>query len=452
MMASFNDGKDMSAAPLEFTTRLGAASVGTEAVLPNATSVVDPVTERTPRILLATTGHLPSTARLAMELHDSGAHVSLLAPRNHPGNVLDCVADRMVYRARAPGRSLEAALRRIRPDLVIPCDERAVRDLHQLCRRTSDHDLRLLIEGSLGPADSFGILTSRADFLALACRLGVRVPPSMALPSVDVLDLWIAQNPAPFVLKADGSWSGFGVRIISDAAETKAAFASMTRRAGGRLALREMVLEGNNFALRSWVLAERPAMSVQGYVDGWPANIGVACWQGEVLAATSVESVATVSATGPSTVARIIDNPEMLDAARRIVKALRLTGMIGLDFMIEAATGFTYLIEINPRHTPICAVRLGPGRNLAEALVARLAGRPVRQKPSRTEREIVAFFPDTWMQDPSNQFLHSGYHDVPWEQPELVRVLMRPELRDRYWLTRMARKAWWKLQGKQAPD
>jgi ATP-grasp domain len=425
--------------------------VGDAVLSAEAPTGFDAISDRSPRILLATTGRLPSSARLAMELHDSGAQVSLLAPRNHPGKVLDCLAHRMIYRALAPERSLEVALLRLRPDLVIPCDERAVRDLHQLCRRTRHAGLRLLIERSLGPVDSFPVTTSRADFLAVARRHGVRVPPFMALPSVEALDLWIAQHPAPFVLKADGSWSGFGVRIISDVTESKAAYASMIRRASGRLALREMLLEGNNFALRSWMQAERPAMSVQGYVDGWPANIGVACWQGEVLAATCVECVATVSATGPSTIARIIDNPEMMDAARRVVKALSLTGMIGLDFMIEAATGFAYLIEMNPRNTPICAVRLGPGHNLAEALVARLAGRPERQKPSRTEREILAFFPDTWMQDPSNQFLYNGYHDVPWEQPELVRVLMRPELRDRYWITRLLRKAWWKLQGQQPP-
>jgi hypothetical protein len=55
--------------------------------------------------------------------------------------------------------------------------------------------------------------------------------------------------------------------------------------------------------------------------------------------------------------------------------------MMGFDFMIEAATGAAYLIEMNPRNTPICAVRLGPGRDLAEAPVARISGRPVRERP-----------------------------------------------------------------------
>jgi predicted ATP-grasp superfamily ATP-dependent carboligase len=184
---------------------------------------------------------------------------------------------------------------------------------------------------------------------------------------------------------------------------------------------------------------------VQRYVDGWPANVGVACWQGEVLAAVCAESVATTSATGPSTVARVIENAEMLDTAKRVVAALGLSGMIGFDFMIEAATGDAYLIEMNPRNTPICAVRLGPGRDLAEALVARLAARPVRERPARTERDIVVFFPDTWRADPANHFLHSGYHDVPWEQPELVRVLMEPERRERYWVLRLLRRLWLRM-------
>ena len=439
----------MSVSPLELTAGFG--TVADAAAASSGSSEADCRCGEPPRILLATTGALPSTARLALELHDTGARVSLISPRNHPGRVLDIFDSRTIYRAIAPCRSLEAALLRVGPDLVIPCDERAVRDLHQLYRETGHRGLRLLIQRSIGPAETFPVVTSRAELLDLARRHGVRVPPSAPLPSVRALDEWMAGNAVPFALKADGSWSGFGVRIISDPARARVAFAEMTRRASGRLALREMVLEGNNFALRSWLKGERPAMSAQGYIDGWPANIGVACWQGEVLAAICAESVSTLSTTGPSTVARIIDNPEMKDSARRIVKALGLSGLVGFDFMIEAATGAAYLIEMNPRCTPICAVRLGSGRDLAESLVARLTHRTPRERPAKTERDILVFFPDTWQVDPGNPYLHTGYHDVPWDQPDLVRILMRPEMRDRYTVTRMLRRAWWRLQGRQPP-
>jgi hypothetical protein len=385
---------------------------------------------------------------MAMELHHAGAHVSLLSPRNHPARVLGFLDHKAVYRASAPTWSLEAALKRLRPDVLIPCDERAVRDLHAICRQTRNAALRELIECSTAPMVHFSTITSRAAFLALAEREGVRVPPSSGLQSRSGLTQWVQNQPTPFVIKADGSWSGFGVRIISDRNDAEDAYDALTRPIGLRLALREAVLEGNYFGFRPWVRRERPSMSVQGFVDGWPANIGVACWRGEVLASICAEAVSTESATGPSTVARVITNAEMVDAARRVVKALGLSGMIGFDFMIEAATGAAYMIEMNPRNTPICALRLSEGRDLPEALLARVSGRPVRERPPRTERDIIAFFPETWSGNPSNSFLNSGYHDVPWEQPELVRRLMRPQRRERYAVFRVLRRAWLARQNK----
>jgi hypothetical protein len=75
-----------------------------------------------PHILLATTGQLPSTARLAMELHEAGARVSLIAPNNHPARALDLLSKRLTYRALAPRFGLQRAILRLQPDMVIPCD------------------------------------------------------------------------------------------------------------------------------------------------------------------------------------------------------------------------------------------------------------------------------------------------------------------------------------------
>ena len=140
--------------------------------------------------------------------------------------------------------------------------------------------------------------------------------------------------------------------------------------------------------------------------------------------------------------ARVIDNPEMLEAASRVVRSLGCSGLVGFDFMLEAATGAAHMIEMNPRVTPICTVRLGPGRDLVEALLARYVDRPVNERPAVTERDMIVYFPHTWRQDPHNAYLQAGYHDVPWEEPALVRALMQPELRDRYWFTRGLRHIW----------
>jgi carbamoylphosphate synthase large subunit len=433
----------MRVAPVEFAPSLDARLNLNDTTAPFAKMDSSALgQDRNFHILLATTSQLPSTARLAIELHEAGIHVSLIAPRNHPAKVLEFLANRITYRAAAPRASLEAALARISPDLVIPCDERTVRDLHAVWRGTRDSAIKLIVERSTTPPEWFPIVTSRAELLEVARQHGVRVPNFTTVPSIAALRSWCANSAAPFVLKADGSWAGFGVRIVPDQNAAEAAYAQMTRRASGRLALREARVEGNYFYIRPWLRRERPTMSVQDHVDGWPANIGVACWQGEVLASICAESVATVSATGPSTVARIINNAEMVEAATRIVRALGLSGMIGFDFMIEAATGSAYLIEMNPRNTPICAVRLGAGRDLAEALVARLTSTTARKHPQRTTSDIVAFFPDTWQEDPHNQFLRNGFHDVPWEYPTLVRLLMQPERRERNGVLRLLRKLW----------
>jgi len=382
-----------------------------------------------------------------MELHDAGADVALLSPADHPGRVMAFLSSRLRYRALRPIHALRRAIERTVPDLIIPCDERAVRHLHGLYEVADRPDIRRVIEFSLGPASSFGISTTRHDLLMRARQVGVRVPDSMALTSADGLDAWAEGHAFPAVLKADGSWAGLGVRIAQDLAGARETFRTMVRPVRGLLALREMVLEHDLFWLRPWLTRARPAMSIQGYVDGWPANCAVACWQGEVLAGICAEAVTTTSTTGPSTVARVIDNPEMIEAASRVVRALGLTGLIGFDFMIEAATGASYMIEMNPRCTPIATVRLGPNRDLMEALVASVSGRAMRERVPVTERDVIVYFPHTWRQDPSSVFLRTGYHDVPWEQPELVRALMLPELRERYWVMRLLRKLWHASRG-----
>ena len=82
-------------------------------------------------------------------------------------------------------------------------------------------------------------------------------------------------------------------------------------------------------------------MTLQDHIDGHPANRAVACWRGEVLAGTSVLALRTQQATGPATVVRVIDNAEMDEAVKRLVQRLGLSGLWGVDFVIEAATGKT---------------------------------------------------------------------------------------------------------------
>src|SRR5438094_7507075 len=120
-------------------------------------------------------------------------------------------------------------------------------------------------------------------------------------------------------------------------------------------------------------------------------------------------------------------------AVERMVRRLNLSGVHGFDFLLEAHTGNAYLIEINPRATQVGHLALGPGRDLPAALYATLAGKAVESAPKATEKDTIALFPQEWMRDPESAFLRSGYHDVPWEERELVRACVRRNRKQRAW-------------------
>jgi hypothetical protein len=286
-----------------------------------------------------------------------------------------------------------------------------------------------------------------------AQEAGVAVPDTRPLAKVEDLRMWEADVPLPWVLKADGSYAGQGVGIVSSLQEAETLFFALNRPVRARETLSKMVIDRDPFLLRPWLVRRRPAISVQRYVNGRPANCSVACWNGEVLAAITMEVVVAESETGPSVIGRVTNNAQMLDAARRVARRLGLSGLAGFDFMIEATSGDAKMIEMNPRSTPVCHLNLGLNGDLVEALAAKLSKRPPQSRPPTTSADIIAFFPDAWQSNPDNTFLNSAYHDVPWDEPALVRQLLKPELRDRYWLLRQLRrrKRRWPEAGQKIP-
>jgi hypothetical protein len=134
---------------------------------------------------------------------------------------------------------------------------------------------------------------------------------------------------------------------------------------------------------------------------------------------------------------RWIDNVDMSAAAEKIVRRLKLSGLHGFDFVLEAQSGNPYLIEMNPRATQVGHLTLGPGRDLASALYTALSGIETEAAPKVTDKDTIALFPQEWLRDPASAFLQSAYHDVPWEEPELLLLCIR---------RRWKRSAWYSHQ------
>lgn len=379
-------------------------------------------------VLIVATLRWPLAARLALAFDELGCQVQAWCPAGHPLECCDIVERR--HRARRFGRqaSLRAAIDRARPDLIIACDDAATVALQQLhrhlCDTGTDPEVALAIGRSLGAPEASALATDRGALMRAAQAAGVLVPECATVGSAAELAAWCGLYGFPAVLKVDGTFGGLGVAVVRDAAAAERTFREFS---APRLlpALSQWILRRDHSHLLAWLRRKRPTVTVQRHISGTPANRAVACWRGAILAGTSVAAVETLGPTGPATVVRMIDDAAMAVAATRLVGALGLSGLCGLDFILEAGTGRAYLIEVNPRATPIGHLVGADAQDLPALLCAAATGlAPTTRRPSITTG-LIALFPGECHRDPRSVYLHTAFHDVPWVAPALVADGMR---------------------------
>ena len=378
-----------------------------------------------PRILLSATLRWPIAARLAVAFAKLGSRVEAVCPDEHPLVGTGVVRKIYTYKILRPLTSLRAAIRGARPELIVPCDDDAALALHRLHESTSATQdpariQRAIIERSLGSPAACTLATTRSRLLALAAQEGVRVPKTSSVGAAVELSAWLERRGFPAVIKIDGTWGGQGVSIVRNHEEALRAYQMKTAAIPELRAVLRMLVERDSSALLKRLKSARPRITVQDFIPGLHANRAVACWDGEVLAGISVAALRTQHPTGTATVVRVLEIPEMAQAAQRLVKRLGLSGFWGLDFILEAKTGAAYFIEMNPRATPICHLALGTGRDLPAALYARLLNTVPAAGAAVTDQNVIALFPGEWQRNPSSAYLRSAYHDIPWEEPALV--------------------------------
>jgi len=382
---------------------------------------------RDPRVLLVDSGRWPTAARLAIELSKAGANVSILCPSRHPGLKTRAVARAFHFGSLHPLDSLQSAIEAARPAIVLPCDDRSVLFLHELHTRASmlgKGEIAALITRSLGPADSFTTVASRFRLLKVAREEGVRVAETHAIDNPSDFEHWNQTQRFPWVMKVDGTTGGRGVEFVQAQDEAQQFLLKAHSLYRTTRIVKRLIVNRDSFLLRAWWRRVRPTVVVQGYIQGHPANCAVMCWEGRILAGISVDAVSADGATGPASVVRVVDNAEMMLAAERIARRLNLSGMFGLDFMVEEGSGDAYLIEMNPRCTPLCHLRLGKGRDMIGALISQLCGVPLQEAPPVTNNDLIAYFPQAWTS--KSEFLQSSFQDAPWDQPELTQELLHP--------------------------
>jgi len=331
------------------------------------------------------------------------------------------------YRGLMPLKSFADAISATAPDLIVPGDDLATAHLQRLYERekrrvNGGRSVCELIERSLGSSESFPVVYARAAFMEMARQENIRAPKTGVIENIDELKIWVAQTGFPIVLKANGTSGGDGVRVAHTLEQAERAFRTLQAPPLMARAAKRAVVDQDKTLVWPSLLRHRSIVNAQTFVAGHEATSTVACWEGSVLASLHFEVINKRDSAGPSSVVRFIENAEMLTAAEKLVRRLKLSGVHGFDFMLESHTGNAYLIEINPRSTQVGHLTLGPGRDLPAALYSALSGDPIRTGPKVTENDTITLFPQEWLRDPASPFLISGYHDVPWEEPELLRA------------------------------
>ena len=368
-----------------------------------------------------------------------------MCPAHHPLLKTKSVGRTHAYRGLDPLASFARAIRTTQPDFIVSGDDLATRHLHALHDREKRNGERnspicVLIERSLGNPESFPVLSARAAFMDVAHEERLRIPPTQVLRNADELKAWVARTGLPTVLKANGTSGGVGVRIAHTQAEAERAFKELQAPPLLTRALKRALVDHDKTLLKPSILRQRPTVNGQAFVAGHEATSTIVCWKGTVLASLHFEVVNKSSLAGHATVMRLVENAEMSATVEGVVRRLGLSGFYGFDFMLEASTGHAYLIEVNPRCTQVGHLSLGAGHDLPRALYAALSGKAVQPSPKITEKDTVALFPQEWIRDPESPFLRSAYHDVPWDEPELIQDCVSNRRKQSAWYSRTRRK------------
>lgn len=391
---------------------------------------------RRPSVLMVVAKWWPLSARLATELMLNRCRLSAMCPEGHPLTHIGGLETVVPYRGMASMKSLSKFLRTVGPDVVVPCDDGVVAQLHVL--HETDPALRPLIEKSIGTAQGFPTVANRYRLLSQAAELGILVPETWRVSSTDDLVRWHDQKRDTAVLKIDGECGGNGVRICNAIDESLLAWQELTTRITFATAFKRWIVNRDPLAFWSYRNRKPPDVTVQRLVRGQPANCMLACRNGEVLAVVSVAVLASDGPTGAATVIKRVVNADMERAARKLAAHLELSGFVGLDFMIDSSTGKAYLIEMNPRCTQLGHLRFGADPSLAGIFAANLRGVPPSELGGALPLNTIALFPQALGASLDGaESARTGYLDVPWGEPALIEELRKRPWPERRWLSRV---------------
>lgn len=383
--------------------------------------------------MVVSTSRWPIPARISLALADAGFLVAAVSPPRSMVRETTSVTRHYRFRPSAPLRSIVRAIQDWTPNLLICTDDCAILALQAIYTRElkkcggKQSFLLDLIERSLGSPEGFAICSRKSLFIEFARSKQIRCP-ATRLVHADNIDEVSSANRYPILVKADGSWGGRFVRLVESSRELHRTILEFQLPAGWPRILRSFLAHLLPLRMFRPVWPRLRQICVQEFIVGPAANRAVVCWKGEVLAGISVKVIEDVYSFGPAAIVEKIEHAEMTRTADVLAKQLELSGFFGFDFVIDAS-GDAYLVEMNPRVTPIAYLGGPQGVNLSAALFARMGGQKDTTPPALASSGPIPLFPQTLQRPALKGFLLAGYDDVPWHDPKLVLALLHSALK-----------------------
>jgi len=390
--------------------------------------------KRRPSILIAAAKWWHLSARLAVALGGQGCAVSALCPHAHPLTKVKGLETVHSYSALDSLSSLARAIEEIRPEIVIPCDDGVVAQLHALHGKVPR--MRALIERSLGQPGAFAIVASRYRLLRTASELGIATADTRCLLVSDDIVRWHAEMGPSCAIKVDGESGGNGVRMCSSLQQAQNAWRELSAPPSLATTAKRLIIDRDPLAIWRYQNVGSPQITAQRIIRGYPANCMVACQAGEVISLISVAVLATDGPTGAAMVVRRIREERMALAVKWLTKQLQLSGFFGLDFIIDDQTGIPVLIEMNPRATQLGHLEFTDQASLAAAFVAAQRGEAIPQPVSPISIDTVALFPQA-LKAGASPHRTISHLDVPWSEADLHEELRCDPWPQRRWLARL---------------
>ena len=132
-----------------------------------------------------------------------------------------------------------------------------------------------------------------------------------------------------------------------------------------------------------------------------------------------MEVLESKGATGSSTVVNVIANSVITQSAERMVRALKLSGLCGYDFILDPRDGRAHLIDFNPRATQTCHLKSSDGKRLLSLLAAKIQGSSVDADFHPKFYGPVVLFPHGFNPDLKKTYSSYADSDLPANSSEL---------------------------------